>query len=189
MNLETYGNTKGSTIGKLLVNYFPVRSHSRVKDVCVHCDPEFQTFTYGDPTTPKAGLRKLKKGDLLVFYAGLAGWDRHCDPALYIIGYFEVEKAILARNYDWDDLQPEFGGNFHLRHRPVFDHQKDRLVLIKGRSGSRFLKTAKRISVQAKNKAGRPIHVLSPEMRRVFGDFGGHIIIHRSPPRLAVVHH
>ena len=50
--------------------------------MCIHNDPEFETFTDGDPTVPKRGLRNLAKGDLLVFYAGLEGWDFHCDPAL-----------------------------------------------------------------------------------------------------------
>jgi hypothetical protein len=183
VNLETYGNTRGAIHGKLLIDYFPDGRRDKTKDICIHDDPEFQTFTYGDPTTPKAGLRKLKKGDLLVFYAGLQGWDYNCDPALYIVAYFEVRKAIRAREHALEDLRSEFGKNFHVRHRPVFEDQKDRLVLIKGGHGSRLLNEATRISVQEENKAGRPIHVLSPKMRRVFGDFNGHISIHRSPPR------
>jgi len=183
VNLETYGNTRGAIHGRLLVDYFPERRRDKAKTLCLHYDPEFKTFTYGDPTTPKAGLKKFKRGDLLVFYAGLQGWDCQRESALYIIGYFEVKKAIVAREHTWEDLQSEFKKNFHVRHRPVFEHQKDRLILVKGGRGSRLLKKAKRISIQAKNKAGRLIHVLSPEMRCVFGDFDGHISIHRSPPR------
>ena len=41
----------------------------------VHVDPEWETFTYGDPTTPKRSLRHLKPGDFLVFYCGLQEWD------------------------------------------------------------------------------------------------------------------
>jgi hypothetical protein len=189
VNRETYGNTRGAVHRKLLVSYFPERRRAKANNLCLHYDPEFQTFTYGDPTTPKAGLRRLKKGDLLVFYAGLEGWNCHCDPALYIIGYFEIEKAITAREHRWEHLQSEFGKNFHVRHRPVFNDQKDRLILIKGGRGSRLLKKAKQISVQAKNKAGILIHVLSPEMRRVFGDFDGHVSIHRSPPRFVFPEH
>ena len=189
VNLETYGNTRGTVHRKLLVGYFPERRQAKANDLCLHNDPEFQTYTYGDPTTPKAGLRKLKKGDLLVFYAGLQGWGWHRDPALYIIGYFEIEKAVLAREHTWKDLQSEFRRNFHVRHRPVFEHQKKRLILVKGGRGSRLLKKARCISVQAKNKAGRLIHVLSPAMRRVFGDFDGHVSIHRSPPRFVFPEH
>jgi hypothetical protein len=189
LNLETYGNTRGPIHGKPLVDYFPGKRRAKAKNLCLHYDPEFRTFTYGDPTVPKAGLRKLKKGDLLVFYAGLQGWDCHREPALYIVGYFEVERAVLAREHTWKDLQSKFGRNFHVRHRPVFEHQKDRLILVKGGLGSRLLKKAIRISVQEKNKVGRLIHVLSPEMRRVFGDFDGHVSIHRSPPRFVFPEH
>jgi putative DNA base modification enzyme with NMAD domain len=183
VNQETYGNTKGQILGNLLCGYFPERWRSKAQGMFIHNDPEFETFTYGDPTVPKSGLKKLTKGDLLVFYAGLEGWDFSRDPALYIVGYFEVEKAISAREHSLKELQMEFSKNFHVRHRPVFDNQKDRLVLIKGGSGSRLLKKAELISIQEKNKAGRLIHVLSPPMRDIFGDFDGHVSIHRSPPR------
>ena len=183
VNRETYGNTRGAIHGKLLADYFPSRRRDKARDMCVHYDPEFETYTYGDPTVPKAGLRKLSDGDLLVFYAGLEGWDFHRDPALYIIGYFEVERAVSAREHTLEELQAEFGKNFHVRHRPVFNDQKNRLVLIKGGSGSRLLEKAERISAQERNKAGRPIHVLSSKMRLIFGHFDGHVSIHRSPPR------
>ena len=54
----------------------------------VHVDPEFETFTCGDPTTPKRSLRTLRPGDFLVFYCGLqewdaeGGWNRDHRPAL-----------------------------------------------------------------------------------------------------------
>jgi hypothetical protein len=183
VNRETYGNTRGTIHGRVLADYFPDKRRDKARGLWIHYDPEFETFTYGDPTAPKAGLKRLEEGDLLVFYAGLEGWDFHRDPALYIIGYFDVERAVVARDHTWKELQVDFGKNFHVRHRPVFDDQKDRLVLIKGGNGSRLLEKAKRISVQAKNIAGRPIHVLSPKMRGIFGDFDGHVSIHRSPPR------
>jgi hypothetical protein len=61
--------------------------------------------------------------------------------------------------------------------------QKDDLVLVKGGPGSRLFRMAHRISGEGKDRAGRPIKVLSPAMREVFGDFGGHVSIQRSPPR------
>lgn len=183
VNKQTYGNTEGSKYGRKLLDYFPERHREKRRNTWIHYDPEFETFTYGDPTKPKAGLRKLRKGDLLVFYAGLEGWDFRCDPALYIIGYFEVEKAGIAKDFSPNELSKDFGKNFHVRHTPVFQNQKDRLVLVKGSERSRLLRKAKRISVLRPNKSGSPIHVLSPEMRKVFGDFNGHISIHRSPPR------
>ena len=180
---HTYGNTKGGCRKKLLLYYFPERSRQKRRDTPIHYDPEFETFTYGDPTTPKRGLRKLKKGDLLVFYAGLEGWDFRCDPALYVIAYFEVEKAGLAAEFAKQELQRDFWKNFHVRHKAVFANQKDRLVLVKGSNRSRLLRKARRISVLGLDKSARPIHVLSREMQKVFGDFDGHISIQRSPPR------
>lgn len=183
VNKATYGNTKGRLHRRPLVEYFPEGRQERVRNMCLHDDPEFETYTYGDPTRPKAGLKKLGKGDLLVFYAGLKGCGFHCDPALYIIGYFEVETAVQVKGHQWDELRGDFGENFHVRHRPVFDDQKDKLVLVKGSHRSRLLKKAKRISVYGKNNVGNQIQVLSPEMRRIFGDFDGKVSIQRSLPR------
>lgn len=180
---QTYGTTEGSRYSRKLLDYFPERLRERRRNTPIHYDPEFETFTYGDPTRPKAGLRNLSKGDLLVFYAGLRGWDFRCDPALYIIGYFEIEKAGLATKFSRTELRKDFGKNFHVRHKAVFEDQKDRLVLVKGSERSRLLRRARRISVLGADKSGRPIHVLSSETQKIFGDFDGHISIHRSPPR------
>ena len=180
---QTYGNTRGRYGGRLLLDYFPERFRKKRRDTPVHFDPEFQTFTYGDPTVLKSGLRKLKKGDLLIFYAGLEGWDFRCEPALYIIGYFEVEKAGLATAFTPAEIRKAFGRNFHVRHRAVFEDQKARLVLVKGSKKSRLLRKPRLISKLGKDKSGRPINLLSPKMQKVFGDFDGHTSIHRAPPR------
>jgi hypothetical protein len=76
-----------------------------------------------------------------------------------------------------------FRNNFHVMHRNVFADQKDRLVLVRGSRASRLLRKAVRISVLEKDRRGRPLHVLSPRMRKIFGDFDGHTSIQRSPPR------
>ena len=149
----------------------------------IHFDPEFETFTYGDPTRLKSSLRRLDEGSLLVFYAGLAGWDFHCEPALYIVGYFLVTKAGLAESFSRAELTELFGNNFHVRHPAVFEDQKGRLVLVKGGAGSRLLRKARRISSVGQDRGGGLLHRLSPEMQQVFGDFGGHTSIQRSPPR------
>jgi len=141
-----------------------------------------------DPSTLKSRLKTLQENDLLVLYAGLEGWDFHCDPALYIIGFFSVSCAglpkQLAEKFGSTEWREHFAENFHVRHSVVFEDQKDRLVLVKGdQMKSRLLKTAVRISAVGKNCAGRDIHVLSPEIQEIFGDFEGHISIHRSSPR------
>ncbi len=188
VSIYTYGNMIGRN-GKPLVSYFPESQMQRMAAQTVHVDPEWETFTYGDPTTPKRSLRHLRPGDLLVFYCGLqewdaeTGWNRDCRPALYLAGYFEVAVAGMAHDFDKRMLNREFGMNFHVRYPTVFKKQKDDLVLVKGGSGSHLFRKAKQISVDGRDQAGKPLKVLSPAMQKIFGDFGGHVSIQRSPPR------
>ena len=154
-----------------------------MKNQPIHFDPEFKTFTYGDPGVLKRRLQHLKAGDLLVFYAGLEPEDRSAEPALYIIAYFVVEKAGLASKFSNSELHRDFGHNFHVMHTRVLRAQKSALVLVKGGPGSRLLHKAFRISSVGKDNAGRPIKILCRKMQRVFGDFGGRVAIQRCPPR------
>ena len=179
---RTYGNTKSRT-GQPMLSYFPESRRARMADQSIHFDPEFETFTYGDPTRPKKSLRHLDEGSLLVFYAGFAGWDFDCAAALYIIAYFEVARAGVARSFADAELIELFGSNFHVKHPEVLEDQRDDLVLVKGGPGSRLLRNAVRISSVGADTSGRPLHRLSPTMQQVFGDFDGHTSLQRSPPR------
>jgi hypothetical protein len=174
---RTYGNTKGRHGGRLLVEYFQgSRLQSKMKDQAIHFDPEFETYTYGDPSRLKSSLRNLVEGDMLVFYCGLEGWkDFKCDPALYLMGYFEVLKAGIATNLE----SSQFSKNFHVMHQ----EQKDRLVLVKGSNKSRLLKKAVLISTMGRDSANRPLKIQSPDMKKRFGDFGGLSSLQRSTPR------
>ena len=185
---RTYGQTLGIK-GVPLSDYFPAGSRHRRVGQTMHLDPEFEAFTYGDPTRPKAGLRHLQPGDLLVFYAGLAGWDHQSPAALYLVGYFVVEWAGLATALPEDEVLARCGSNFHVRHRPVFERQRQRLVLVKGGAGSRLLTRAYCISRTGTNGAGAPLKVLSPEAQAIFSDFAGKISIQRSPPRWVPASH
>jgi hypothetical protein len=182
MDERTYGNTR-SRRGEPFVTYFPESRQSSMRNQSVHYDPEFDTFTYGDPTSPKAGLRRLGRGDMLVFYCGLQGWDFECAPALYLMGYFEVEAAGLASDFGPTDLAGRFAANFHVKHPRVYAQQKDRLLLVKGSANSRLLQRAVRISELGTDHSGRPLKVLTPQMQDIFGNFGGKISFQRSPPR------
>lgn len=188
VSVHTYGNSVGGD-GKSLVGYFPESRRKLMAEQHVHVDPEFETFTYGDPTTPKRSLRSLMPGDYLVFYCGLQewdsanGWNWDRRPALYLAGYFEVALAGMAGGFDKKLLKTEFGNNFHVRYPSVFKLQKEDLVLVKGGPGSRLFRKAKQISVEGMDRAGKPLKVLSLPMQRVFGNFGGHVSIQRSPPR------
>ena len=179
---RTYSNTSGR-YGNKLVEFLPRSIQDRMANQPMHVDPEFSTFTYGDPTPPKAGLRHLQVEDMLVFYCGLQGWDFESPPALYLAGYFEVEAAGKAKDFSERELRTLFGENFHVRHRGVFERQKDRLVLVKGSANSRLLNKAALLSTTGQDRLGRPLKILSPEMREVFGSFGGKLSIQRSPTR------
>ncbi len=182
LDARTYGNTPGRN-GRRLVEYFPPSRQAKAQDQSMHCDPEFKTFTYGDPSRPKAGLRRLAKGDLLIFYGGLQGWDIHSDPALYLFGYFEVLVAGRAADFAPETVRQLFSQNFHVRHPQLYAQQKEKLVLVKGSAQSRLLTKAVPISAVGQNRAGKPLKVLSPEMQAIFGSFGGKVSIQRSPPR------
>jgi len=84
-----------------LIDYVPQKYKRRI----VHYDPEFETYTYGEPNNPKRGaLLKLTKGDLLIFYLG---GELHLDNyktemGCFIFGYFEVDKV-----YEWNKTQIE----------------------------------------------------------------------------------
>jgi hypothetical protein len=188
VSIHTYGNMLGRN-GQPFALYFPEGRRTQMAEQMIHVDPEWETFTYGDPTTPKRSLRHLRSGDMLVFYCGLQEWDTNarwnCErrPALYLAGYFEVALAGMAADFDKKVLKSEFGKNFHVRYPSVFAKQKDDLVLVKGGPGSRLFRKALRISAEGRDRTGKPLKVLSPAMQKVFGTFGGRISIQRSPPR------
>jgi len=182
LDQRSYGDTVGRN-GRKLIDCFPASMRDRMTDQPMHVDPEFDTFTYGDPTTPKAGLRRLQPGDLLVFYCGLRGWGFAADPALYLMGFFEVERAGRAVEFTKAELDRLFSHNFHVRHRRVFQRQKESLVLVKGTANSRLLHKAIRLSADGRDRTGKTLKVLAPDMQRVFGTFGGKVSIQRSPPR------
>lgn len=186
--VRTYGNTAGRT-GNKFSDFFPVGRRAAMHAQPMHVDPEFDTFTYGDPTSPKAGLRRLLPGDILAFYAGLSGWDHQCAPALYLVGYFVVNWAGLATDLSNQEIGEKCGANFHVIHDELYREQRDRLVLVKGGDGSRLLSRAHCISAMSQDKAGQPLKVLSPGAQEVFGDFGGRISIQRSPPRWVLPSH
>ena len=188
VSAHKYGTVIGKN-GRPHSVYFPARKQVAIAEQHIHLDPEFETFTYGDPTTPKRSLQKLERGDYLIFYCGLQGWDEETDwrasesPALYIVGYFVVELAGMAADFSKTTLKREFGKNFHVRYPTVFEKQRDDLVLVKGGPDSRLLTKAHQLSSVGVNRSGQPLKILSPRMQKIFGTFGGKVSIQRSPPR------
>lgn len=178
---RTYGNSLGRK-DRAFVEYFRKAHHERVAEYAMHVDPEFATFTYGDPTTPKRGLAKLRPGDLLVFYAGMEGWDHFRVPALYLVGYFRVTLADFAVNFSKSELA-QFQHNYHVRHTHVFAEQKEKLLLIKGGNGSRLFRKAHLLGTTVVRGNGTSWQIITPAMQKVFGLFGGVGSLQRSTPR------
>jgi Nucleotide modification associated domain 3 len=153
---RTYGNQIARSTGQSLSAFFPLSRQAAMRSQSMHVDPEFTSFTYGDPTAPKAGLRRLVAGDLLVFYAGLRGYDCDALPGLFIVGYFEIDFAGLARDLTEEQIRA-CSGNFHVRHESIFLRQRDRLVLVKGGESSRLLTKALKISIVGHDRSGNPL--------------------------------
>ncbi|MFH1672728.1 MAG: hypothetical protein ABIF87_04810 [Pseudomonadota bacterium] len=114
----------------------------RYRGTPAHYDPEFDTFTYGDPARNKrTQLLHLNCYDLLVFYAGLRPLSEKRGSKLYLIGYFTVQKV-----YKMDMLEPwPPPGLQHLWTNAHFKRKNgdSNLVVVKGfPQGSRLLEKA-----------------------------------------------
>jgi hypothetical protein len=178
---RTYGNCSGRR-NRSFAEYFPKSRRSRIESQSMHVDPEFESFTYGDPTPPKRNLARLDAGDLLVFYAGMQGWGHACPPALYLAGFFRVELAGFAPDFS-DEQLLEFRQNYHVRHPAVFQMQREKLVLVKGGTTSRLFRKAHLVGETVRRENGSLWQIITPTMEKVFGKFGGIGSLQRSTPR------
>lgn len=171
---RTYGNTIGRS-GKPFSAYLP----EKIKDRTMHFDPEFVTFTYGDPTSKRNYLLKLNNGDLLVFYAGLSPHqnNKH-ENALYIIGYFFVDHVIDFNKLSVQEIEncyKTFSNNAHLKR----SYDTTNLVVVVGNKESKLLKKAIKISRLKLDRIGKPHHAVSEEMEQLLNISGS---IQRSIP-------
>jgi hypothetical protein len=61
----------------------------------MHLDPDFEHLTYGDKPPRMNRMRELKKGDLLVFYAGLRSIHPADTELVYaLIGLYVVQESL-----------------------------------------------------------------------------------------------
>jgi hypothetical protein len=162
---RTYGTIKGRS-GKSLSEFLPGEYSNKT----VHYDPEFDTCTYGDPTTKRTRLLKLAHGDLLVFYAGLEPFNNaKYERALYIIGYFTIDKVIDFDKLSEQEIEKCFSiyhNNAHIKRNGDLSN----LVLVAGdKERSMLLNRAIRISQLKRDSRGSRYHVVSEEMEKLLG--------------------
>ena len=110
-----------------------------------HYDPEFESFTYGEPNAPKRfQLLKLNKGDYLVFYAGFKGQSVAIGTC-FVIGYFQVKKIhTMPLSEDWPPPSlKHLHGNAHFKRL----NRENTLVVVEGDpEKSKLLSVSKQLS-------------------------------------------
>lgn len=187
--VKTYATEKGK-FGKAFIDYFKEGKDKKDHQDCpIHHDPDFVTYTYGDGNSTKQTLVNLEKGDYIVFYAMMQGSGFDMPPALYVIGYFEVDYSLLATEQSqYSLLTKDFKNNFHIANKEIFDRdianpKNKGLKLVKGTENSRLLKYAYLISRKIEIPKKSDVHMISDEMLKVFGTFGGKIAIQKEPLR------
>lgn len=194
---RTFQNTKVRT-NKFLIEYFPSNKKDKYKNSIIHFDPEFETFTYGDPSFTKNGLLKLQKGDYLIFYSSLTPFPgiKNAEVKLYVIGYFEIAKVIAVKDIcEYEKLLKNFKNNFHVKHYNIFKRdvttvKNKGLKLVQGTKNSRFLKRAQLISDKSEYGKDRlKRFVVSKEMQKIFGRFNDKICIQRNALRFVDFKH
>lgn len=79
-----------------VLSTFGVSLPAHLRPHHMHLDPDFNHLTYGDQGERAKQLCKLNRGDMIVFYSGLA--DVRGGPRLIyaIIGLFVVDEIVLA---------------------------------------------------------------------------------------------
>ncbi|MBS1515470.1 MAG: hypothetical protein JSS63_10575 [Bacteroidetes bacterium] len=151
---------------KSISSYVPLQIQNKV----IHLDPEFDTFTYGDPTMIKRlALLKLKENDLLVFYLGGVQINNQSQPekGVYIFGYFTVRKI-----YDWNNLntkekkeltEKSLYNNAHLRS----SKSQQNLVIVEGdhKKSKQLQHCIKISSINTKGK--NPPYLASEKMKNL----------------------
>lgn len=145
--------------GMPLTSY--VRSHSYT-----HYDPEFETYTYGEPSEPKRSqLLRLEPDDYLVFYAGFQG-PGISPGTCFVIGYFQVNQVHQAPiDCTWPPASlAHLHRNAHFRRK----NPEKTLVVVEGKpSGSELLTVGKQLSDSSQK--------VLPEVAELIG-FGGSVM-------------
>lgn len=169
---RTYRNTAGH-LGKPYSVYLP----RRLWNQRLHHDPDFEKCTYGESSVKRVYLRRMEKGDIIAFYAGLRPFGvRDGKEGLYLVGYLVVERVL-----DFDSMSREEvrrAVRLHSCNAHVLAHDLRGLVVLVG-SRCRILDRAVLISRVGRDRRGAPNFKVSREMEQLLGISGS---IQRSVP-------
>jgi hypothetical protein len=128
-----------------------------------HFDPEFETYTYGEPNHPKRSqLLALEAGDCLAFYAGFQGANV-CAGTCFLFGYFKVAQVhIMPPGEEWPpSALAHLENNAHFRRA----NPEPSLVIVEGeRHASKLLSHAVQLSDERQ--------VVLPQLSNVLGFSG-----------------
>jgi len=165
----TYSKIKGRH-GGTLADYLPNKFHKWIP----HNDPEFSTPSYGDTTTKINSLRKLQKGDLLVFNAGLRAYNtqKYPERANYIVGYFTVDRVVdFTKLRDKKKIKEQrilLKKNEHVGSR----REKDSLIVVGQKKKSALFSKAIPFTVMKPDSIGRPTAAINKNWEKILGISG-----------------
>ena len=94
-----------------------------------------------------------------------------------------MELAGVGSSFSRSVLDENFGRNFHVMHEHVFAGERDKVILIKGSVRSRLFTKAAKLGERQRLPTDSWWQLISPEMAKVFGRFGGIGSLQRSTPR------
>ncbi|MBE2226871.1 MAG: hypothetical protein IAE93_06000 [Ignavibacteria bacterium] len=147
------------------VKFLPEKLHNNL----VHYDPEFESFTYGDPSNLKHNfLISLEEGDLFVFYMGGVLQNKSKEKGCFIIGYFEVEKTFIGSSTltpgEKVRIKKEYPNNAHV----ISSKTQRNLVIVKGSKKSKKLDRCIKIT-QLNKKSRNPLYITKPKYQKELG--------------------
>ena len=188
---RTYSTLKANNVkhGSFMSDFVP----SDIQDYLVHFDPDFENFTYADPSDMKKSkrggmLKKLSMGDYIFFVASLVPFKKSAyanndrkeickyqkgKMAKYIIGYFEI-KNILQIEKSRNKLRPITDTKIfpsilkQIKHNAHSKRIKDRFIVAVGKKNRSTALLRKAIQITTAGSPFRPNLV----GKRIYGNKG-----------------
>ena len=159
---RTYSTIIGRK-GKPLADYLPFS----VRNKPVHYDPEYETFTYGDPTIKREYLLELEPGDLLVFFSPMEpNQNSKYEDGRYITGYFTIKEIAKASHEREADMRAKYPNNSHCK-RIEWDRQL--IIAVGDPDKCKLLDKAIKISEKTTNSANQLDYVLTDSICKLLG--------------------